>query len=203
MRRKKDWPAEATAPGDLPLVLTFLNTVDFETGTETLKSPQALATWLERQGLLPEGAQLGETDLERALMARKGLRALLGVNSGAQPDVEAVAGLDRVAAGASCRVRFADDGTARFDTGPGGLDGVLGRLFEIVAVAQLEGRWPRLKICPAKACRRAFYDGSNNRRSRWCSMRRCGNKANARAYRRRYQARYGEMPRGGRIPGQK
>lgn len=201
MKRTKDWPAEPTPPGDLGLLLAFLNTEDPDSETDALDSTEALAFWLERQKLLPGPADLDEADLELARAARRGLRALLGAHGGEKPDPGAVAGLDQVAAQACCRVRFDEDGTTRFEPGPLGLGGALGRLFGIVAVAQIEGRWPRLKVCSNPACRRAFYDASNNRRGRWCAMRRCGNKLNARKYRRRYEARVGHKPRGGRIPG--
>ena len=75
MRRHKDWPAEKTAPGDLGLVVDFVNTVDFETDEETLTSPQDLATWLAQHRLLEDGAELGNEDLEQALVVRRGLRA--------------------------------------------------------------------------------------------------------------------------------
>ena len=56
MRRKHDFPARtadlALAPGDLGIVQAFVNTRDLEHRTDELKSPQALADWLERRRLL-------------------------------------------------------------------------------------------------------------------------------------------------------
>lgn len=60
-------------------------------------------------------------------------------------------------------MRFDDDGTTRFEPHPGGLDGALGRLFALVFVAQLEGRWPRLKICVNPSCSRLHELGGKLR----------------------------------------
>ena len=47
---------------------------------------------------------------------------------------------------------------------------------------------PCVKACPADDCRWAFYDRSRNRSGTWCDMSDCGNRAKARAYRKRHQA---------------
>jgi predicted RNA-binding Zn ribbon-like protein len=49
----------------------------------------------------------------------------------------------------------------------------------------VDGRWDRLKICPADDCRWAFYDRSKNRFRHWCSMAECGVRAKSRAFRAR------------------
>ena len=61
----------------------------------------------------------------------------------------------------------------------------LGRLLGIVARAQADGQWDRLKACPWHTCHVAFYDHSRNRSRTWCSMAVCGNRAKAQTYRRR------------------
>jgi predicted RNA-binding Zn ribbon-like protein len=43
----------------------------------------------------------------------------------------------------------------------------------------------RLRICADADCRRIFLDRSHGKRRRWCSMRRCGNRAKVTAFRRR------------------
>jgi predicted RNA-binding Zn ribbon-like protein len=45
--------------------------------------------------------------------------------------------------------------------------------------------WDRLKACRLDDCQWVFYDHSKNRSRTWCSMRVCGNRAKARAYRER------------------
>src|SRR5262245_19896645 len=96
----------APAPGRLALVQAFENTVDLERGEEELLSPEALAGWLARRGLLGPGERLSQADLERALAAREAVRALLLANGGAPVDPEAADALDRLGAAARLRVRF-------------------------------------------------------------------------------------------------
>jgi predicted RNA-binding Zn ribbon-like protein len=45
------------------------------------------------------------------------------------------------------------------------------------------------KACPGRHCGWAFYDRSLSRTSTWCSMRVCGGREKARAYRWRARAR--------------
>ncbi|MBV9596829.1 MAG: CGNR zinc finger domain-containing protein [Chloroflexi bacterium] len=37
--------------------------------------------------------------------------------------------------------------------------------------------WRRLKACPGDACSCAFYDQTRNNSREWCSMTRCGSRA--------------------------
>ncbi len=66
-----------------------------------------------------------------------------------------------------------------------GADAGLASLLAIVATAQADGSWPRLKACADDGCLWAFFDHSKNRRGRWCSMAVCGNQHKARQYRER------------------
>ena len=77
-------------------------------------------------------------------------------------------------------MRFDPDGTARLEG-----DGLVASLLAIIARAQADGTWSRMKACRADDCRWAFYDRSRNRSRTWCSMSECGNRAKARSYRAR------------------
>ena len=68
---------------------------------------------------------------------------------------------------------------------------MLARLLAIIARAEADGTWARMKACPADNCREAFYDHSRNRSRTWCEMSICGNRAKARTYRRRTARRGG------------
>lgn len=188
---------EKESLGDLPLLLDFLNTSAREDEAETFSSPAALGVWLRHRGLLPESTEPDRADLDRALASRRALFSLLG----GEDDPAAGFLLDLIASSAPCHVRFAADGAARFEMGADTVSGALGRLFGIFAFAQAEKRLPRIKICANQECRRAFYDASNNRGGKWCSMRRCGDKTNSLSYRQKYRRRFGKAPRGGRMPG--
>jgi predicted RNA-binding Zn ribbon-like protein len=155
------------APGRLEVVRAFVNSVDLEEDEEQLDSPEALGTWLAERELLGPGERPTAGDLERAVALREALRQLLLAHHAAddEPDPAAVETVEA--------------------PGEEGTDGALGRLLAIVAEAQADGTWSRLKACPWDTCRWAFYDHSRNRSGVWCNMAVCGNRAKAQAYRQR------------------
>jgi predicted RNA-binding Zn ribbon-like protein len=174
------------APEPLRLVQAFVNTVDIENGIEELADVAALRATLIRVGVLPRGAgPLAEADLEQALLVREALRRLALVNSGAEPDSEALSVLERASRAARLSMRFERDATPRLFPQAGGLDGALGRILAVVYTAMADGSWARLKACPRDVCGWIFYDRSRNVSSRWCSMSVCGNRTKIRRYRTR------------------
>ena len=164
---------------------SFVNSCNLESGGEELTGPTALSRWLARWELVPVGTQLAESDLREAVLIREGLRALLAANNGAPLDELAVEQLDHRVASTRLRARFAPAGPARLEPDGLGWQRALGRLLQVVVEAEVEGLWTRLKACQNDRCRWAFFDRSKNRSGKWCTMRRCGNRRNARAYRRR------------------
>ncbi|WP_240686901.1 CGNR zinc finger domain-containing protein [Amycolatopsis suaedae] len=146
---------------DVRLVLDFLNTLDVEAGTDVLQQADSWRSWAAKRGLRP-GA------LGAARQARNALRAAVG-----DP------GLPRDAAGAAVRVELTPDGPALV------ADSAAGAVLAAAARLEVLGEWRRVKICPADDCRWAFYDQSRNRSRTWCSMRVCGNREKARAWRSR------------------
>jgi predicted RNA-binding Zn ribbon-like protein len=172
------------APGRLDVVRIFVNTIDLDRGRDQLEDPAKLGQWLRERDLL-EDAEIGAEDLRRAREVREALRALMLANAGQDADPAAAARLDEAAGRARLRLRFAPDGTARFQPRAGGVDGALGRLLAIAAGAMCEGTWSRLKACRSDTCHWAFYDNTRNRSGVWCNMAVCGNRAKVRAYRRR------------------
>lgn len=164
------------APGDLRLLQAFLNT--------DLDGHDALADWLKHSGLMPPEAELGGSDLERAIEIRGAMRTLIARNSAAAVKA-AAARLDQAMAAATIRTRFDAGGRIRFEPAAGGLDGALARLCGVLAEAQFEGTSQRLKICGASNCGVAFFDDSKNRARRWCSTR-CCNRVTSSAYRSRH-----------------
>jgi predicted RNA-binding Zn ribbon-like protein len=176
---------DQTAPGDLELVREYVNTLDKETGEDQLSTPRALGKWLADNDLLAGGTRLDAEDLRRAVELREALRGLLLANNGGEVRRSDVDTLDRAAASAELTVRFRDDGGAELEPCRSGLDAAVGRLAAIVFEARVDGRWPRLKACPADDCEWAFYDHSRNRSGTWCTMAVCGNRSKVRAYRER------------------
>ena len=173
------------APGRLEAVRRFVNSVDVEEQTEELASPESLAAWLDTHDLGPV-EQPTDDDVTRAVALREALRELLlGQHGDHEPDPRAAATIEQTARRARLEVRFGPGGVAQVAPGGDGVDAALGRLLAIVAEAQADGTWSRMKACPWETCHWAFYDRSKNRSGVWCDMAVCGNRAKARAYRER------------------
>ena len=176
------------APGELEFVRGFVNTLDVEGGADEFSTPASLAQWLAARGLLDAGGRAEKDELRHAIAVRAALRAVLLANNGGAGDPAAAATLDEAGSRAGLVLRFLPDGSVRHEPTAGGVDGALGRLLAIVAAAQAEGAWARLKACRNGGCQWAFYDHARNRSRAWCSMEVCGNRAKARAYRSRQSA---------------
>jgi hypothetical protein len=153
-------------PADL--IVAFLNTLDVDEGTDALDTLDGWVAWLSANGL---GGCFGRQDsgaLERACELRDDLRAMASGEQrakGRQVDIQ-------VALTADGQVELSAPTAAGF-------------LAAAAAKVAIEQRIDRVKICPADDCRWAFYDTSRNRSRQWCSMEVCGNRAKARAHRRR------------------
>jgi len=175
------------APGDLALVQDFVNSFwNLERdGEDRFASPRALAEWFAERGLIGPGRRPSRADLRRALNLREGLRALLFANNGAPPDRDAIEGINRALRRSAVFVRLDHAAPPDFVARRRDLDGALALIATIVALAQLDGRWSRLKACRGEHCGWAFYDHSRNQTGSWCAMSVCGSRSKARQYRRR------------------
>jgi len=165
------------APGQLRLVQSFVNTSDFDVGTDILADADTAQRWLRAAGLQdPEVAATAE-ELRLARAVREEIRALLLANAGAaRLSLDELPGLQAVSRDARLRLALGRGG--RIDVTPepaGGLAGGLLSLLMIIRDAQRDGTWTRLKACGNEACRWAFYDRSHSRRGAWCDMASCGN----------------------------
>jgi predicted RNA-binding Zn ribbon-like protein len=178
--------ASNPAPGELELVRAFVNTWDADEGTESVPGAAELRAWLVEHDLLDPGARVTAAEHRQAIEVREALRALMLQNAGLDVGPDAGAALDAAARRARLGVRFAPDGGVRTEAEAGGVAGALGRLLAIVAAAQDDGTWSRLKACLADDCQWGFYDRSRNRSAVWCDMRVCGNRQKVRSYRERH-----------------
>jgi len=180
-------PADRTpAPGELRLVQALVNSFhNLDTSKEEFDSPTGLAEWLVTRELLDPRVRLTHADLSRVLDVREGLRALLYANNDEPPDDDAIERMNRALRGPGLAVQLDPSAPPDFRSSRRDLDSVLALIATIVAVAQLDGRWSRLKACPGHDCGWAFYDNSRNQASGWCAMEICGARAKARAYRQR------------------
>ncbi|MFE9910120.1 CGNR zinc finger domain-containing protein [Streptomyces clavifer] len=162
----------AAAPGGLALIEDLVNTLDVETGSDALGTPEGRAAF-----------GLAEEDVPDAVLLREALRTACLAHAGHRPpDGGQVPPLDRLLADAPLRVTVDAAGAAalRPATEPAGLTA---RVAAAIASAAADGTWARLKACEAEDCRWAYYDRSPAGRRRWCSMSVCGARAKMRTYR--------------------
>ncbi len=171
------------APGDLRVVQAFVNTTNWERGTDELESPEGLADWLVREGLCAGRPRVDEEELRLAIELREALRALLRANNGEALDPVVPGVLRRIACDAHLIVDFAEDGSPHLEPTEGDIRGAFARILAVVERAAVDGSWARLKACKEDVCQWAFYDRSKNRSSRWCAMSVCGTRAKMRTYR--------------------
>ena len=171
------------APDPLETVRRFVNTYDHEDGTEELPDPAALTAWLDANGCGAPAASAADVRVAHDL--REALRAILQHHGGLELDPAAPGVVDAAAERAELSVAFDDHGDALIAPRAGGVDGALGHLLVVIADAQRDGTWSRLKACPAEDCQFAFYDRSRNRSAVWCDMKVCGNRHKVREFRAR------------------
>ena len=171
-----------TVRRDVELVRAFVNTLDLEDRVDVLDRG-----WLADQGLLGRTDELDAVDLERLVDVREAIRDLLSANNAVAVNVEAAAAtLDGAARQAGLTVRFRPEGTVSVEAAaPGGAQAA-GRILGAVGSLIGTDAWSRLKACRWDGCRWAFFDEARNRSRAWCSMAACGNRAKARAFRRRH-----------------
>ncbi|TWE13616.1 CGNR zinc finger protein [Prauserella muralis] len=146
-------------------MLGFLNTVDVETGTDVLDAADPWRAWAAERGLAAD-------PLAEAVHARAALRAAVG-DPGSSPG-EPAAAVEVTLTPTGPRLRAST---------------AVGAVLAAAARLAVLGEWGRVKICPADDCRWAFFDQSRNRSRTWCSMRVCGNRQKARAFRERSSER--------------
>jgi predicted RNA-binding Zn ribbon-like protein len=175
-------------PAGPKLIEDFVNTIELDVEgpeRESLADPAALRGWLAERDLLPDGASVGDDDVELAHRVREALRQLLLANNGEPLEPSAVSTLNEAADQSHLRVLFSPDGHADLVPDTHGVPGALSRMLAVSYTAMHDDTWHRLKACKFDTCQWAFYDNSKNRSRAWCSMQVCGNRAKARAYRER------------------
>ncbi|THA30990.1 CGNR zinc finger domain-containing protein [Streptomyces sp. A1277] len=160
-----------SAPGGLALVEALVNTLDVETGADTLDTADGRAAFA-----------LAEPDVPAARTLREALRAACLAHAGHREEGDCDLVLDRLLADAPLRVTVDAAGGAALrpvEEPPG----LTARIAAAIAAASAGGTWTRLKACEAADCRWAYYDRSPAGRRRWCSMSVCGARAKMRTYR--------------------
>jgi predicted RNA-binding Zn ribbon-like protein len=151
-------------------VEALVNTVDLESGSDRLDTPEGRAEF-----------GVAERDLADVRELRESLRAVCLAHAGHPPHRE-VTPLGELLARAPLYVTVDErDGSASLAPADGRL--LLPRVAAAVAGALAEGTWLRLKACELPECHWAYYDRSPAGKGRWCSMAVCGARAKMRRYR--------------------
>ena len=170
----------------LDLVRDYVNTFDFETGIDTIATPDELAMWLSEQGLVDDLVEPTDEEVADALAVREAVRELLLANNGVEADGDTASKtLEEAGRKAHLGVRF-EHGRPVLAPEGDGAQAAIGRLVATVAELAPTDEWKRLKTCRDEHCRVAFYDKSRNRSRAWCSMEVCGNREKARNFRHRH-----------------
>ena len=166
------------------------NTLDVETGEDSLAAPGGVAAFARRHGIdglggHDDGTEAGARELAGVCALRGALRAACLAHTGTDMppgESEALSGLL-----ADAPLVVAVDGAGRAALrradGLSGLPLLTARIALGIATAESDGTWQRLKMCPAHDCLWVFYDRSPAGRGRWCSMAVCGSRAKMRTYR--------------------
>jgi predicted RNA-binding Zn ribbon-like protein len=173
-------PKDASAPGSLELVRSFVNSIDLER-PETLDAFADLGgarLWLADAGLDPAGLEPSGLAALRTL--RETFRsALLAHNDEGDTPATWRALVEQMGS-VQLEVDFSGSGGARLAPADrAGEAGLRGALAAAVYDAVRDGTWERLKACRKQSCLYAFYDRTKNGCGAWCSMDTCGNRVKA------------------------
>jgi predicted RNA-binding Zn ribbon-like protein len=174
----------------------FVNTFRerWRRGVETLVTPDDLATWLVRAGVMEAPAAVPRAVLEQARELREAIDQIVVATIAGRPAPgEAITLVDDwlVFAGARPQLVLDDEGRAAVLAERSAADSPRRALGTIALdAAQMLGtaQRGRIRICASETCSGRFFDRSPAGRRRWCSMRTCGNEAKARRHRERQRA---------------
>ncbi|MBJ7595219.1 MAG: CGNR zinc finger domain-containing protein [Candidatus Dormibacteraeota bacterium] len=169
------------APRALALVQDFVNTAELPGGYDELGDVPATVEWLGARGYqVPPD----EPQRRRIVETREHLRSLIAVNSGQELPPASAARLSRLLDAAAVHPVVSADGVRLASTALG-VDGFLAALLAALVQGTIDGTFARLKVCRSDTCQWTFYDNSKNGCGAWCTMRSCGARAKAKAYRER------------------
>ena len=173
------------APGSLALVQKLINSTEMPDGVDELRTGPLAVRWLH--DAIGADLTVSEQDRLRLIETREALRDLLEAHTGEDVDPAVAVRLEKLLGRAPLRPVVSAAG-ASLAVNCRGIDSFLGMISTAIVEATLLGTWTRLKVCRSEACRWAYYDHSKNGSSCWCSMRVCGSREKARAYRARQHA---------------
>jgi len=176
--------------------------------TDVLEAFMPFLQWLQAAGALdgerataiqrraeqqPVGAAAVLADARRLRAALRGLAERGSAVPGDRMRDAAVAEINRVLGRSTGTRRLDLRGDGRFTRNFAPVGDAFAALVipvaESAADSFVTGELPRVRRCADSRCGRVFYDGTKNRRRRWCEMSICGNRAKAARHRARRRSR--------------
>lgn len=152
---------------------------------EMLSAPDDVGAWFVEAGMLDDAPAADETTRERAVAVREDIYALLDAAIQHEPlPRNAVARLNEVAAGAPVRLELVDGALRRSGTIEEGLASLARETVAILGGPEAA----LLRECGRPECTQVYLDRSRGHRREWCSMKTCGNRVKASAFRARQRA---------------
>lgn len=152
---------------------------------ELLAEPADLARWLVAAGFTGSPLAATPEDVERARTLREAIHAIVDSRlAGGQDAPTDIAQVNAVAAGSPAVPQIGPDGRARLQ---GGVSALLATLAGEAVLLLGGDQAARIRRCEADGCAMLFLDTSRGGERRWCSMKRCGNKAKVAEFRKRKQ----------------
>ena len=168
--------------GALPLDFAYTGAMGDNPAWEILHTADDLAAWLD--GRFPELlTPAGDRDLVDGRALRDAIaRSAMAASRAEAPDAADVDIINLFAATPDIPPALAGGSrqAGRSKARPGqALSAMAREAVELFTPEQRE----RIRLCAADDCGLVFYDESRSNNRRWCSMKRCGNRAKVRTHR--------------------
>lgn len=152
---------------------------------EVLAAPVDVGAWFVEAGMLDSAPASDDAALARAVEVREDIYALLDAALRHEPlPAEKVARLNDVAAGSPIRLELGDGAVHRSGTVDEGLSSLARETIAILGGPDAA----LLRECGRPECTQVYLDRSRGHRREWCSMKTCGNRVKASAFRARQRA---------------
>ncbi|MDN4614115.1 ABATE domain-containing protein [Leifsonia sp. F6_8S_P_1B] len=169
--------------GTLPL--DFVGTLRARRNPEPLEkfaAPGDVSAWFMEAGMIDDAPPAGDADLQRAVEVRERIYALLDASLHGTPLLaDDVAFVNEVAAGSPVRLELSDGTVRRSGTIADGLGSLARETIAILGSPDAA----LLRECARPECTQVYLDRSRGHRREWCSMKTCGNRMKATAFRER------------------
>jgi predicted RNA-binding Zn ribbon-like protein len=152
---------------------------------EMLGEPGALADWFVEAGMMDERPSVDDASLARALRLRESIYSLVDAAIRQEPlPAEAIAQVNELSAVPPIRLELRDGAVRRSGTVEEGLASLAREAVAILGGPDAE----LLRECGRPECTQVYLDRSRGHRREWCSMKTCGNRVKASAFRERQRA---------------